>query len=104
MPPHPTFFVKKSIYDNFGNFDISFRIAADYDSILRFLGTNKISVVYLPEVLIKMRIGGESNKSIKNIIRKMKEDIRALKKNRIGGLHTVFFKNIRKIPQLFIKK
>ncbi len=103
MPPHPTFFVKKKIYDKLGTFDTSFRIAADYDIILRFLGQNKISTAYLPQVMIKMRIGGESNKSIKNIIKKMQEDVKVLKKNKFGGWHTVFLKNIIKIPQLFKK-
>ncbi len=103
MPPHPTFFVKKEIYDRYGLFDTSFTISADYDIILRFLGKEKISIAYLPEVMIKMRIGGESNKNIKNILRKMKEDVRALRKNKLGGIHTVFMKNIIKIPQLFKK-
>lgn len=103
MPPHPTFFVKKNIYNKFGKFDTNFRIAADYDIILRFLGKHKISTAYLPKVMIKMRIGGESNKSFKNIIKKMKEDVKALKKNKLGGWHTVFLKNIIKIPQLFQK-
>ncbi len=103
MPPHPTFFVKKKIYDKLGTFDTSFRIAADYDIILRFLGQNKISTAYLPQVMIKMRIGGESNKSIKNIIKKMQEDVKVLKKNKFGGWYTVFLKNIIKIPQLFKK-
>jgi len=102
MPPHPTFIVKKEIYERCGNFDTSFRIAADYDIILRFLGKHKISTSYLPEVMIKMRVGGESNRSIKNIIRKMKEDVKALKKNKLGNWHTVILKNIIKIPQLFI--
>ncbi len=103
MPPHPTFFVKKEIYDKYGLFDTNFSIAADYDIILRFLGKYKISTAYLPEVMIKMRIGGKSNKNIKNIALKMKEDIKALKKNKIGGIHTLFLKNVIKIPQLFLK-
>ncbi len=103
MPPHPTFFVRKEIYDKYGLFDTNFRIAADYDIILRFLGKYKISTAYLHEVMIKMRIGGESNKSIKNIFKKMKEDLKALKKNNLGSIHTVFLKNISKIPQLFKK-
>lgn len=103
MPPHPTFFVKKEIYNKFGLFDTSFRIAADYDIILRFLGKEKISTAYLSEIMIKMRVGGESNKSITNIIQKMKEDVKALKKNKLGNWHTVILKNIIKIPQLFKK-
>lgn len=103
MPPHPTFLVKKEIYNKFGAFDVSFRIAADYDIILRFLGKHRISSSYLPKVMIKMRIGGESNKSLKNIIYKMKEDLKAIKKNNTGNWITLIFKNIIKIPQLFVK-
>ncbi len=103
MPPHPTFFVKKSIYQKYGKFDTSFKIAADYDTVLRFLGKEKISVAYYPQVLVKMKLGGESNKNISNILKKMKEDVRALRKNKMGGWHTVFMKNITKIPQLFKK-
>jgi len=103
MPPHPTFFVKKKIYEKFGSFDTCFKIAADYDTVLRFLGTNKISTTYYPQVLVKMRVGGESNKSVSNILQKMKEDVRALKKNKMGGWGTVFMKNFSKIPQLFKK-
>jgi len=101
MPPHPTFFVRKEIYEKYGTFDTSFKISADYDSILRFLGKEKISIAYLPEVLVKMRLGGESNKSLSNILRKMKEDARALQKNKMGGWQTVFLKNISKITQFF---
>jgi glycosyltransferase len=103
MPPHPTFYVKKDVYVNFGTFDTDFKIAADYDFILRVLGKYKISTNYLPEIMIKMRVGGESNKNINNIIRKMKEDVNALKKNNLGNWQTVFLKNIIKIPQLFLK-
>jgi len=58
-----------------------------------------MSARYLPEVLIKMRIGGKSNKSLKNILLKSSEDLKALKKNHLGGLYTLFLKNLRKLPQ-----
>ncbi len=99
MPPHPTFFVRRKIYEQYGLFDTSFKIAADYDSILRFLGKHQITTHYLPEVLIKMRVGGESNKSLKNLIQKSREDLRAMKSNNIGHLGSLIFKNISKIPQ-----
>jgi len=103
MPPHPTFFVKKNIYEKFGKFDTRFSIAGDYDCVLRFLYKNKISVFYLPQTIIKMRVGGASNKSLKNIFRKMKEDLAAMSNNNVGGIFTLLSKNLRKIPQLFIK-
>lgn len=103
MPPHPTFFVKKEFYDKYGKFDLDFGIAADYDFMLRMLGKYKITTSYLPKILYKMRVGGASNRSLKNIIQKSREDIKALKNNNIGGLHTIIMKNLSKIPQ-FLKK
>ena len=102
MPAHPTFFLKKSVYDTYGKFDLSFKIAGDYDFMLRVLSAG-IKVSYLPKVFYKMRVGGESNKSIKNIILKSKEDMRALSKNNVGGLSTLFIKNFSKVGQ-FLKK
>ncbi|RLD79197.1 MAG: glycosyltransferase [Bacteroidetes bacterium] len=101
MPPHPTFFVKKEVYTKLGVFNLKFRIAADYDLMLRFLGKHKISTIYLPKVLVKMRWGGTSNRSISNIIQKSKEDYIALKENNIGGFGSLFFKNFRKLEQFF---
>lgn len=101
MPPHPTFFVKKIVYDKYGNFYTELKIAADYDLVLRFLYKHRISTYYLPEVLVKMRVGGKSNRSLRNILLKSKEDYLALKENGVGGLHTLLLKNIIKIPQFF---
>ena len=104
MPPHPSFFIRKEIYDRYGLYDTDFKIAADYDLILRFLGKHKISTLYLPEVLVKMRWGGKSNKSLSNIIQKSYEDYRALKKNTFNNpLLILFKKNLSKLPQLFKK-
>lgn len=104
MPPHPTFFVRKEVYDNHGHFNTDFKIAADYELMLRFLEGNKISTHYIPEVLVKMRTGGKSNRGLKNLIIKSSEDYKAWKINKLnGGLYTILLKNISKIPQLFIK-
>jgi len=104
MPPHPTFFVKKEIYDEHGHFNTDFKIAADYELMLRFLERNKISTHYIPEVLVKMRTGGKSNKSLKNLIIKSFEDYKAWKVNKLdGGLYTILLKNISKLPQFFKK-
>ncbi|MBN2892358.1 MAG: glycosyltransferase [Bacteroidales bacterium] len=102
MPPHPTFFAKKSLYEENGLFDTNFKISADYDLMLRFLCKN-ISVVYLPKVLVKMRVGGVSNKSLKNILLKSKEDFKAIRKNKIGGVFTLLNKNISKLSQFWKK-
>jgi glycosyltransferase involved in cell wall biosynthesis len=104
MPPHPTFFVKREIYERYGYFNMGFRIAADYELMLRFLEKHNISTHYIPEVLIKMRLGGASNRSLKNMWIKSSEDYRAWKVNNLnGGLSTIFLKNISKIPQFFVR-
>jgi glycosyltransferase len=104
MPPHPTFFVKREIYEKYGGFNIDFRIAADYELMLRLLLKHRISARYIPEVLVKMRWGGESNKSFGNIVRKTREDLRAWKVNGLSGRWSaVFLKNVSKLPQ-FLKK
>ncbi|WP_272673689.1 glycosyltransferase family 2 protein [Providencia sp. PROV169] len=103
MPPHPTFFMKKELYKEHGAFDLNFKISADYDSLLRYLWLHNISVSYLPKVVTKMRIGGESNRSFLNILKKTKEDILALQKNNIFWVYPLLMKNISKLPQ-FIKK
>ncbi len=103
MPPHPTFYMKRSLYEKYGGFDLQYRIAADYDAMLRYLTMGEISVHYIPEVLVRMRVGGASNRSIKNIIQKSLEDYRALKSNKVGGLYTLFMKNIRKLPQFIFR-
>ncbi|NIP39591.1 MAG: glycosyltransferase, partial [Candidatus Dadabacteria bacterium] len=68
-PPHPTFFVKKNIYDKYGVFDTKYKIGADYALMLKFLIKYGISSVYIPQVLVKMRVGGNSNKSFFNILK-----------------------------------
>jgi glycosyltransferase len=103
MPPHPTFYVRREVYGRYGGFDTSFRIAADYDTVLRFLGREKITTHYLPEVLVKMRVGGASNKSLANLVRKSGEDLRAMKKNGVGHLGSLLAKNVSKVPQFFRK-
>lgn len=80
-PAHPTFFVKKEIYEKYGNFNLKYRIAADYEIMLRFIEKNKIKTIYLPKTMVKMRTGGASNKSLKNIIEANKECYLAWKDN-----------------------
>jgi glycosyltransferase len=101
MPPHPTVFLKRSVFQKHGFYDTSYGIAADYDFLLRALGDKTLKVAYLPEVLVRMRTGGVSNRSFRNIVQKSLEDYRAIKANNIGGLMTLVFKNVRKIPQFF---
>jgi len=105
MPPHPTFFVKRRVFENYGGFNENLRIAADYELMLRFLEKHRISTHYLPEVLIHMRVGGISNRGIKNILLKSQEDLLAWKLNGLNrSIYTIPLKNLSKIPQFFVKK
>ena len=99
MPPHPALFLRRSVIEQWGGYDPAFQIAADYDTILRYFGTGGITAAYLPEVLVKMRLGGASNRSLARIITKSREDYRALRKNGVGGLGTLLCKNLRKLAQ-----
>ena len=103
MPAHPTLFLKRNVYEKYGDFDLDFKIAADYDFMLRVLSAG-IKVKYIPRVLYKMRVGGESNKSIKNIMLKSQEDLRALKKNSVGGIVSLLIKNLSKLKQFITKE
>ena len=101
MPPHPTFYVRRSIYERLGAFDTSFTIAADFDCMLRFLGPGRVAPAYIPSVLVKMRLGGVSNRSFGQIMLKMREDYRALRRNQVGGLGALAWKNLSKVRRFF---
>ncbi|BET24746.1 glycosyltransferase [Limnobacter thiooxidans] len=101
MPPHPTLFLKREVIEQWGGYDTNLRIAADYDAMLRYLQKGKIQLAYIPRVLVKMRVGGESNQSLKKIIQKSREDIVALRNNGVGGFGTLVFKNLSKVKQFF---
>lgn len=102
MPPHPTFFVKKEIYNKFGKFDLQFTSAADYELMLRFIHKNKIKLAYLNEFIVKMRIGGKSNVTVKNRVTANLEDRKAWEVNGITPrFYTLYLKPLRKIFQFF---
>jgi glycosyltransferase involved in cell wall biosynthesis len=100
MPPHPTFFVKRKCYHDYGLFNTSYRIAADFELMLRFLLKNKITYVYLPESIIKMRVGGLSTKNIASNIRLNNEILKACKDNNINtNLFKIYSKYFLKLRQ-----
>jgi glycosyltransferase len=105
MLPHPTFFVRRNIYEKYGGFLPFFKISGDYEIMLRFLEKYRISSYYIPKVLVKMRWGGKSNRNVKYLVIKMLEDYKAWKVNRLPmGIYTILFKNFRKIPQFLNKR
>ena len=101
MPPHPTLYLRRSVIERLGGYDTRYKIAADYDAILRYFGQGQIRAVYIPHVLVKMRVGGESNRSLAKIWLKTREDYSALRRNGVGGVGAIAWKNLRKLDQFF---
>ena len=82
VPAHPTFYVRRAIHDQHSMlFDLNYKLAADYEVLLRLLYTHNIKTAYLPDVMVKMRLGGTTNKSLQNIINQNKEIMQILKQH-----------------------
>jgi len=102
MPPHPTVFVRREVYDQYGTFDLDFPIAADYEFLLRVLLKEGVSPAYVDDVLVRMATGGQSNASVRNIVAANLEVYRSWRKHGLwGGLHVPVVKPLRKVPQYF---
>jgi glycosyltransferase len=91
MPPHPTFFVKKEVYEKYGPFNLEFPVTADYELMLRFLYKYNVSITYIPKVLVKMRTGGKSRPGVINTTKNMLENYRAWKINELEANPLTFF-------------
>lgn len=102
MPPHPTFFLRKSAFEKYGYYNPGFKSAGDYELMLRMLFKNNLKALYIPHVQVTMRAGGVSNSSIKNRIRANQEDRKAWKLNDIKPRwYTLFMKPLSKLQQWF---
>ncbi|RYU90395.1 glycosyltransferase [Mucilaginibacter terrigena] len=102
MPPHPTFYCKKTLFEKFGNYSLEFGTAADYELMLRFMHLKQASVYYLQKVLVKMSVGGVSNKNIINRINALLFDLKAMYHNKIiFPPIALLFKPLRKLRQFF---
>ena len=99
MPPHPTLYLRKSVFARAGLYDTSFHISGDYDGMLRFLTSGKVRLAYIPQVMVQMKMGGVSNRSFAHMIRKSREDYRAIRRHNVGGIGTLFAKNVSKLAQ-----
>lgn len=105
MPPHPTIFMRREVYEKHGFFNINLKCSADYDYILRVFRDQTLNIAYLPEVITKMRVGGVSTEGIKNLINKKMEDYWVLKNNHMTYPFWILLaKNLSKIPQLIFRK
>lgn len=103
-PPHPTFFVKKEVYNKYGGFNLDFKLAADFELMLRFLEKFKIKSQYLNIPMVKMRLGGATNKNFKNIFNQNIECYRAFKENSLKvTILYPFYRILPKFLQYFRK-
>jgi glycosyltransferase involved in cell wall biosynthesis len=100
MPPHPTFYCRRELFEKYGNYSLEYGSAADYELMLRFVHAHKAKVFYLDKVMIKMIIGGVSNKSLSNRVKALRYDLKAMRNNDIlFPIITIIFKPARKISQ-----
>lgn len=104
-PPHPTFFVRREVYEKYGGFDLTYELAADVELMMRFLEARRLRAVYVPRVWVKMRMGGTSNRSLRNIARQNVYVARAARKNnvRFNALSFLAHKLVDRARQYFAR-
>lgn len=103
VPPHPSLFLKKSVYEKVGFFDLNFKLAADYEFMFRVFKKHNFNAKYIDRLIVKMRLGGETNKSFKNIINQNKEILKAWKQNGFNAPTSLMISRISKRLIQFIK-
>jgi len=102
MPPHPTFYCKRNLFEKFGGYSLDYGTAADYELMLKYLYVNKLTAHYLKKVIIKMKLGGKSNKSLGARVKGLFYDLKAMRNNGIGlPFIALIVKPVRKITQYF---
>lgn len=104
LPAHPTFFVRRGVYRRYGGFDLDYKIQSDFELTMRLLAVHKIKSVYIPEILVKMRMGGTTNRRLLNIIKGNIESYHACKKHGLK-VNPLFFvvKILSRLPQFFLR-
>lgn len=88
MPAHPSFYCKREVYEKYGAFDTSYRIAADFENLLRLIFIHRIKTLYIPKDFVTMRMGGASTAGFASRKKIMHEHLQAMKKN---GVYSNFF-------------
>ncbi|MBL4652370.1 MAG: glycosyltransferase [Flavobacteriales bacterium] len=104
MPPHPTLYLRRELFNKLGNYNTDFKFAADYELMLRYIHKHQIELSYIPETLVKMRTGGKSNSSFVNRIKANLEDRKAWRVNDIkANFLTPYMKPLSKLKQFYKK-
>jgi hypothetical protein len=100
MPPHPTFYCKRPLFERFGFYKPEYGTAADYELMLRFMHLCNVKAFYINRVMVKMQQGGLSNKSLVNRIKAWKNDLKAMRDNGVlFPIAAIVIKPLRKIVQ-----
>ena len=100
MPAHPTFYAKRPLFNQYGNYSLNFGSAADYELMLRFLYKNRIKTVFLDKLMVNMRVGGMSNASLKQRYHAFLNDYKALRHNGVPfSIVALFLKKVSKLQQ-----
>ena len=93
-PAHPTFYIRRTALNRLGQFDLTYRLAADAEFMMRYLECGGIKSTYIPQIQVRMRLGGATNQSWRNVYRQNREILKAFQKN-----HIPYF-----IPSLILHK
>lgn len=100
MPAHPTFYVKRSLFEVYGDYSLNYGSSADYELMVRFLYKNKVNAIFLDKLIVNMRMGGMSNASLKHRYKALVNDYKALIANHVPfAWFTLFLKKISKVTQ-----
>lgn len=102
MPPHPTFYSRRQLFEKLGFYELGYGSAADYELMVRFMHKHKVRSFYLNKIMVIMRAGGVSNKNLKNRLQAWKHDLKAMRENKIAfPLLAMMLKPLQKINQFF---
>ena len=99
MPAHPSFYCKKAVYEKYGSFDTSYKVAADFENLLRIIYVGNIKTKYIPKDFVTMRTGGASTAGLSSRTQIMKDHLRALKAN--GIYSNVFLLSLRYVYKVY---
>ena len=99
MPAHPSFYVKRECYERYGAYDLNYRIASDYDLMVRFFYKHKITYSYVKKDMVTMRTGGVSTRNVRNRLLITQEDVKACRKH--GLYTTVLFVSLKYFCKIF---
>lgn len=105
MPAHPSFYCRREIYNKYGAFDTSYKVAADFEILLRFIYVNHIRTKYLPKDFVTMRTGGASNRGLASHRQINRDHMQAFKKNGVkSNMFLLSLRYIYKIGEVVVGK